>query len=171
MNRLATFFVLFLILSLAGTAAPALAADAPAAFAITNARIFDGTRMLGKGTVVVRDGKIAAAGPDVKAPAGATVIDAAGGTVIPGLMDCHTHTFLLDMLQRALVFGVTTELDMFTAPAFAQAMREEQARPGGAPAGLDPKALFGLFVGAGPAPGPFRFQIDDVRLVPAESSP
>ena len=34
--------------------------------------------------------------------------------------------------------------------------------------GLDGKDLMGFFVGAGPALGPFRLQIDDVRLVSKE---
>ena len=45
-----------------------------------------------KGTVVIRDGKIAAVGKDVTAPAGATVIDAGGRYVIPGIIDAHSHT-------------------------------------------------------------------------------
>jgi imidazolonepropionase-like amidohydrolase len=45
-----------------------------------------------KGTVLIRDGKIAAVGRDVTVPAGATVIDAAGRYVMPGIIDCHSHT-------------------------------------------------------------------------------
>jgi imidazolonepropionase-like amidohydrolase len=45
-----------------------------------------------KGTVLIRDGKIAAVGKDVTVPAGATVIDAAGRFVTPGLIDAHSHT-------------------------------------------------------------------------------
>ncbi len=43
------------------------------------------------GSVLIRDGKIAAVGTDVKAPEGATVIDAAGQFVMPGIIDCHSH--------------------------------------------------------------------------------
>ena len=94
-------------------------------FAIVNARIFDGSQTIPRGTVVVEGGRIAAVGADVKPPAGAKVIDAAGNTLLPGLIDSHTHTWG-DALMRALQFGVTTELDMFTSPMFAGAMREEQ---------------------------------------------
>ncbi len=45
-----------------------------------------------KGAIVIRGGKIAAIGRDVNVPAGATVIDAAGRWVTPGLIDCHSHT-------------------------------------------------------------------------------
>jgi imidazolonepropionase-like amidohydrolase len=45
-----------------------------------------------KGTVLIRDGKIAAIGAGVAVPAGATVIDAAGRYVMPGIIDCHSHT-------------------------------------------------------------------------------
>lgn len=43
------------------------------------------------GAVLVKDGKIAAIGQDVEAPAEAEVIDAKGGWVMPGLIDAHTH--------------------------------------------------------------------------------
>ncbi len=43
------------------------------------------------GSVLVRDGKIAAVGREVSAPADATVIDAAGKYVTPGIIDAHSH--------------------------------------------------------------------------------
>lgn len=43
------------------------------------------------GSILVRDGKIAAVGADVQAPADAKVIDASGMFVMPGIIDCHTH--------------------------------------------------------------------------------
>jgi len=45
-----------------------------------------------KGTVLIRDGKIAAVGRDVQVPAGGTVIDATGRFVMPGIIDAHSHT-------------------------------------------------------------------------------
>jgi len=45
-----------------------------------------------KGTLLIRDGKIAAVGRDVQVPAGATVIDATGRFVMPGIIDAHSHT-------------------------------------------------------------------------------
>jgi len=43
------------------------------------------------GAVLVRDGKIAAVGSNVTAPAGARIIEAAGKVVIPGMIDNHSH--------------------------------------------------------------------------------
>jgi imidazolonepropionase-like amidohydrolase len=42
-------------------------------------------------SVLVEDGRITAVGTDLTAPADATVIDAAGKTVMPGMIDCHVH--------------------------------------------------------------------------------
>src|ERR1700689_2125705 len=43
------------------------------------------------GSILIRDGKIAAVGTEVKASDGATVIDAQGQYVMPGIIDCHSH--------------------------------------------------------------------------------
>src|SRR5687768_2929630 len=61
-------------------------------YAITNARIVtvSGTT-IEKGTVVVRDGLIAAVGADAKAPADAQVFDGTGLTVYPGFVDALTN--------------------------------------------------------------------------------
>src|SRR6266404_5613984 len=44
-----------------------------------------------KGSVLLRDGKIAAVGPNVVAPADALVIDGTGKYVTPGIIDVHSH--------------------------------------------------------------------------------
>jgi len=46
------------------------------------------------GSVLVHNGKIAQIGTNIAAPAGATVIDAAGKFVMPGVIDCHSHLAL-----------------------------------------------------------------------------
>jgi imidazolonepropionase-like amidohydrolase len=43
------------------------------------------------GSILIKDGKIAEVGASVKAPKDATVIDAAGQFVMPGIIDCHSH--------------------------------------------------------------------------------
>jgi len=118
-------------LVLAGSfAAGAQVKEAPRTVAITHVRIFDGTRVIPNGTVILRDGKIAAVGEHLASPGNVQeTIDGTGQTLLPGFIDGHTHTWG-DVLERALIFGVTTQLDMFTVPAFAQQMREEQAKTG-----------------------------------------
>jgi imidazolonepropionase-like amidohydrolase len=86
------------------------------------------------GAVLIHDGKIAAIGASVNAPAGAQVIDASGKFVTPGIIDAHSHSALdsdvneatspvvphmmmkdafdyqAKDLYRALAGGVTTEM-------------------------------------------------------------
>jgi imidazolonepropionase-like amidohydrolase len=77
--------------------------------AITNARIFDGHEVLDAATVILDGTRIAAVGGEP--PAQAEVVDAAGATLLPGLIDAHVHTNTGN-LALALRFGVTTELEM-----------------------------------------------------------
>jgi cytosine/adenosine deaminase-related metal-dependent hydrolase len=69
--------------------------DAPVV-AITNVRVIDGTGAPAREgqTLVIRDGKIAALAATAAAvPAGATTIDGAGKTVMPGLVMLHEHLY------------------------------------------------------------------------------
>jgi len=59
---------------------------------ITNATILDGEgAMIENGSLLLEGGKVSAIGQDLKAPEGATVIDAAGRWVTPGIIDNHSH--------------------------------------------------------------------------------
>ena len=65
--------------------------NAPSVYAITNARIITVTGApIERGTVVVRDGVIAAVGAAAQAPADARIIDGAGLTVYPGIIDANS---------------------------------------------------------------------------------
>ena len=95
--------------------------------AIKNVRIFDGAKIIPAGTVLVSDGKIAACGANVVIPAGAEIIEAAGKTLLPGLIDAHVHVWSLDQLKQALVFGVTTVVDMFMDAKTMKDIKKMQA--------------------------------------------
>jgi imidazolonepropionase-like amidohydrolase len=99
-------------------------------FAVTDVRVFDGEKTIEKTSVLVQDGKIAAIGNDVKIPKDIAVYRGEGKTLLPGLIDSHTHTYG-DARKEALRFGVTTELDMFTdwrVLAEAKKQRESYAK-------------------------------------------
>ena len=93
---------------------------------IRDVRVFDGRTVVQNASVLVRDGKIAAVGQSVQAPANAEVVEGRGKTLLPGLIDSHTHAFG-DALRSALIFGVTTELDMFTQIQMAAGIKADQA--------------------------------------------
>lgn len=113
----------------------AQSAAAPVDLVIKNATVMTASHgTIEHGTVWVHNGKIAGVGTSVTAPAGATVIDATGKYLTPGIIDPHSHSALGDdvneatspvtpsmmmidafdntdkALYQALASGVTTEL-------------------------------------------------------------
>lgn len=94
--------------------------------AITNVRLFDGHNFHPTPkTVVITNTTIAAIhDDDNQTPKDATIVDGRGHTLLPGLIDAHTHT-QLPQLGIALKFGVTTELEMMGH--WTPAQREEIA--------------------------------------------
>ena len=92
----------FLLALLAGNASGAEGQEAPgrnaAAYLLKPALVFDTTdgQTHAGWSVLVTGNHIAAAGPaaKVEAPAGAETIQLSGMTLLPGLMDIHSHIFL-----------------------------------------------------------------------------
>ena len=82
----------------------------PSVVAITHAKIFTlAGSPIDDGTVVIRDGKIAAVGASVEVPAGAQVIDGKGLQVYPGLFDPVTQMGLSEISAvRATVDSTET---------------------------------------------------------------
>ncbi len=127
-----------LLAALLAVAATARAQDGP--WVLTNVRIETVTRgVIERGTVVIRDGLIAAVGADVPVPADARVLDLAGKTLFPAFID------------------LTSSLGLASAPAPAAG-----ARPGAgtAAAASAESAPVGL--------EPYRVVADELRPVAAD---
>jgi len=91
-------------------------------YAVTGARIISmkGDEVIESGTIVVENDHITAVGRNVQIPAGARTFDAAGKTIMPGMVDVHAHLHYnhLDIIPEAisdyyvnLAYGVTTTHD------------------------------------------------------------
>lgn len=112
--------------------------NAPGVYAVTNAKIVTGTGApIERGTVVVRNGLVTAVGANVQAPGDARIIDGAGLTVYPGIIDANS----------SLALGAaTTEVAAGRggrggAPGGRGASPAQQGAPAGAPNSLHPVGL------------------------------
>jgi len=145
-RSLSTSFLVTAALALGG--APTATVLAQDVVALTGARLIDGTGApaIEQGTIVIRDGRIAAVGASnaVQIPNGARRVNVAGKTITPGIINAHGHLNygnrdlpvrerLLSQLRLYADYGVTTvvvlgagqgELDDIVQ------IRQQQARPG-----------------------------------------
>jgi imidazolonepropionase-like amidohydrolase len=117
MRRIRRPFVLLAPLVAAGLALAAQAptsGQAPALF-ITGATLIDGTgaQPVPQSAILVRGNRIEQVGraADLKAPAGAKVINAEGKYVLPGLWESHMH-YRAWHGELLLHYGITTAVDM-----------------------------------------------------------
>jgi imidazolonepropionase-like amidohydrolase len=134
--------------------AAAVSAATPEIVAVKTGRLIDpkAGAVIPGAVIVIENGKVKAVGPSVAIPTGARVIDLSAMTVLPGLMDCHTHLVgdyandkdpLSDLKKSAadrafesvpnakatLEAGFTTVRDVGTYRAFVDvAMRDAIAR-------------------------------------------
>lgn len=98
---------------------------------VRDVRVFDGRSAHEHRSVLVRDGAIADADYRGKVPADARIVDGKGRTLLPGLIDAHVHTW--QHFELPLVFGVTTQVDMFTGVEVMQRIKKQmnEGRNGG----------------------------------------
>ena len=107
------------------------------ALAFENGRVITmrGDEVIENGTVVIERNRIVAVGPSgsVAIPPGAKVIDVAGKTVMPGLVDLHGHidccwSGVMPQKQPTryapLAFGVTTNFDPYSTEVTNYALQE-----------------------------------------------
>lgn len=99
---------------------------------LTNATLIDGTGAPPRAgvTIVMRDGRIADIGPQVKPLAGATVIDVGGKFVTPGIINAHGHVGENrdPQLRQYAQYGVTTTTSMSRDPDDIIAFKAGQRR-------------------------------------------
>ena len=110
------------LLSTSSCLALGVALSASAAEPVTvvrAARLYDGKAdaVVSPGVIVVSDGRIAAAGTSAAVPAGARVVDLGDATLLPGLMDAHTHLSLESSLDWK-----QDQLDLLKKPITEQAI-------------------------------------------------
>lgn len=98
--------------------------DLQRSFVLRNLDVFDGVELHTNKFVIVVDGRIEAVTDSGEGWSDLPRIDGQGGTLLPGLMDAHTHTQTLTQLQDSLRFGITTIFDMATAPVAAAMLRD-----------------------------------------------
>src|SRR5688572_4168389 len=95
-------------------------AQQPGAVLYEGARLIVGDgKTIESSAFVVENGRISQVGArgQVKVPAGASRVDLTGKTVMPAIVDAHTHTpterqALVDLLQRKAYFGVAAIISM-----------------------------------------------------------
>jgi hypothetical protein len=127
--------------------------------------------MMPRTTVVVKNDRIVAVGPagSVAEPAGATVIDATGKTVMPGMWEMHFHTQLATQTSGSLLQlarGITTARDLAGDPDVVVSIRDRADK------GLvaAPRYILdGFMVGpekwAGPGPAVISNEADALRWI------
>jgi len=117
----------------------------PATTAFTGVRLIDGTDRapVDNATIVVRDGRIVAAGRRASVPRGASVVPLDGKTVIPGLVNAHGHVGdtvglqggrysagnVLRDLRLYAAYGVTTVMSLGGDQRAAFEARDAQRTP------------------------------------------
>ncbi len=138
-------------------------------FALIGGTLVDGTGAapVRDAVVVVRDGRIVAAGPRtaVVIPAGFERVEAAGKTVLPGLWDMHAHYEQVEWGPIYLASGVTTVRDVGNEFEFVTAVRDAIDRG----RGIGPRMVLAGIVDGGGSKGVGVDKADDsaqaVRLV------
>ncbi|MGB2592834.1 MAG: amidohydrolase family protein [Candidatus Acidiferrum sp.] len=121
MKRLKVLPWLALALASVGCFWPSASAQSPSnsTYALTHAKIFTVSGApIDDGTLVIRDGKIAAVGANVEVPAGAEVIDVKGLRVYPGLFDPITQMGLSEINAVSATVD-TTETGLYNPDVVA----------------------------------------------------
>lgn len=104
----------------------ATAATAETGFLIEHVRVFDGRTILPDRNVLFANGKIQDTNFKGTPAPGTRLIEGRGRTLLPGLIDAHVHAYQYQELP--LIYGVTTQIDMFSAVPLIQEMNAKMQR-------------------------------------------
>lgn len=96
-----------------------------AATLVQDVRVFDGKAVHERRSVLFDDARVVDADFRGPAPAGARIVQGTGRTLLPGLIDAHTHAFR--QFDLPVLFGVTTQVDMFSAVPVMQDAKRSMA--------------------------------------------
>jgi imidazolonepropionase-like amidohydrolase len=96
-----------------------------AATLVQDVRVFDGKAVHERRSVLFDGARVVDADFRGSAPAGARIVKGTGRTLLPGLIDAHTHAFR--QFDLPVLFGVTTQIDMFTAVPVMQDAKRSMA--------------------------------------------
>lgn len=111
-------FKLFLAVIVIAVGFTSYGQDKASVTLIKNAKIFDGVNeKLIDGDVLIENNLIKQVGGSIKAPKGATVINAEGKTVIPGLIDVHWHMALAELPMSFVLSGDAFEVGIISTLA------------------------------------------------------
>jgi len=121
LNRTAILFSCIIAGPAFGQSTPA----PPVQTLIQNGTVFDGVQKRGQRSVLIEGSRIAEVDYRGKLLLRMRVVDGRGRTLLPGLIDSHVHAYAGQ--DDALMFGVTTQLDMFSAPEATRAVRARMA--------------------------------------------
>lgn len=116
-------FVVKAVLAAAGLSVSCLALAA--ATLVQDVRVFDGKAVHERRSVLFDGALVVDADFRGPVPQGARVVNGAGRTLLPGLIDAHTHAF--KGFDLPLLFGVTTQIDMFSAVPIMQEAKRSMA--------------------------------------------
>jgi len=98
--------------------------------AITNVRVFDGSRLQPPSTVIIDGARIGRPCDAREACVPTTTFDAHGMTLLPGLIDSHAHPSNVTHMAALARFGVTAAVNAFCpAPALCASLRDHPGLP------------------------------------------
>lgn len=99
--------------------------DYSSSVSIHDVRVFTGDTVLPNAHVAFENGLIVTVSTQPSpVAAGTEIVDGRGRTLLPGLIDAHAHVFPGN-LEQAVVFGVTTVLDLMADPAAIGTLRRQ----------------------------------------------